>query len=120
MLAIELLFAGVKFSIYQIVGTKADVLTVLGTLEQSNPPEHEKALALLTILAQMGPPFNPQKSRKTSFDGLLELKPGSYRIPYFYHPNMPSVIVLTHMFKKCPKKEQDKELKYADKLRKQF
>lgn len=103
-----LLYAGVKFSVYQIVGTKADVLTVLGTLEQSNPTEHEKAVALLTILAQMGPPFNPQKSRKTSVDGLFELKPGSYRIPYFYHPNMTSVIVLTHMFKNVRLKSRTK------------
>jgi len=120
MLKVELLYAGAKFNIYQTVGTKADVLTVLSDLEQSNPSEHEKAVALLASVAQAGPPFNSQKSRKTSFDGLLELKPGGYRIPYFYHPNLSAVIVLTHMFKKCPPKEQTKELKYADNLRKQL
>ena len=120
MLEIALLYAGAKFSIYQILGTKSDVLTVLGDLEQSNPGEHEKAIALLASVAQIGPPINSQKSRKTSFDALFELKPGGYRIPYFYHPSMSPVIVLTHMFKKCSPKEQNRELKYADKLRQQF
>ncbi len=117
---IELIFTGTMFALHCILKTKADVMPQLDELRKSNEGDYKKIIALISYVATEGPPRNEQKCRSSSFTGLFELKAGSYRIPFFYHPDIPHTIILTHLFKKCPPKEQSRELKYADDLHRQF
>ena len=105
---------GKKFIIDYIIGTKADVIAVVK--ERMDEADKKQFLQLVQLVADSGPPTNEQKCRKVqSQNGLFELKPGSWRIPFFYHG--PGQIVLTHMFPKEGSKAQTTEFEYAAKVR---
>ena len=114
---IEEIYRGMKFRMFFILNTKADVYPELDKLEQSDENEAKKAFALIQRVGDYGPPRNIEKCRLTSFSKIFELKTTRVRIPFFYHPHG---IVLTHLFFKGTPKEQNRELKYADDLRRKF
>jgi phage-related protein len=110
---------GTRFAIRALRRPSDQDSLVKQYFESLETSQRKKIHRRISLLAEMGPAPNPQKSRKLSgVSGLYELKEKPSRIFFFYHGK--GVIVMTHGFDKSGDETPPEEIDRALRLREMY
>ncbi len=126
----ELITKGAHLAIYALVkGTRCEAKEFLDACASDKSSGGFQSLfALLERIAEYGPPKNPEQFKQLQ-NGIYEIKAGGIRLFCFFTEDridasnrkiLSNELILTHGWKKGPKREQNQQIERAARLRTAF
>ncbi|MDP8241105.1 MAG: type II toxin-antitoxin system RelE/ParE family toxin [Candidatus Hatepunaea meridiana] len=96
--------------------SRCEVTDLLNKLEKTDEAVYNSILTLLERIAQIGPPCNRTQFRYLG-NKISEIKVKNLRIFCFYQPSLKvnRLLILSHGWAKGTKKEQNRQIKIAEK-----
>ena len=100
-------------------GDRCETTAFLDQLKLEDKNTYDQTMGYIRRLADEGPMRNEAVFKKLR-DDIYELKCNKLRIFCFYRKGSNRIIVLTHLWKKRPGKEQDRQIDRASRICQNF